>query len=314
MDVRPLIRRRRDPQRRLVFIDTPVFDLDGHAGTGGPVIADDLGPGCVGAFIGRGQRPQLDRLRSGIHFAIEEIRIILADVADEILARTSVPLPRVYSPAQARDALAPAIKAICAGPGLTPDALLGAGLAVSSPVTPVGEVLRNSVLPTWSAVHLGDYFTPILPCPIHAENESNCAALAEMMWGAAQGERDFILYKLDLGIGGSIVRNGQVWRGMHGSAGEFGFISRHPMFGIEVATADGTVGSVVGGLALLARANRPGLTLERLIAGALAGSARFSRPRRNPDTVKGRCAAPVARSTASGGSIWANVNGWTEPV
>ncbi|MER9155030.1 hypothetical protein [Mesorhizobium sp. M0778] len=46
-------------------------------------------------------------------------------------------------------------------------------------------------------------FGPTLEQPIFAENESNCSAIAELMWGAAVGH-DFVLFKVDLGVGGPL--------------------------------------------------------------------------------------------------------------
>jgi predicted NBD/HSP70 family sugar kinase len=49
-----------------------------------------------------------------------------------------------------------------------------------------------------------------------------------MTWGAATGESDFVLCKFDLGVGGAIVRDSTVVRGVSGSAAEFGHIVLDP--------------------------------------------------------------------------------------
>ncbi len=49
-----------------------------------------------------------------------------------------------------------------------------------------------------------------------------------MMWGAAVGYEDFVLFKIGLNVGGAIVNNGRVIRGIAGSAGEFGHMSIDP--------------------------------------------------------------------------------------
>lgn len=56
------------------------------------------------------------------------------------------------------------------------------------------------------------------------ENDSNCAALGEMLAGAAKGCRDFCLITLGTGIGGAIVIDGRLVRGRHFKAGEVGQI------------------------------------------------------------------------------------------
>ncbi len=83
-------------------------------------------------------------------------------------------------------------------------------------------------MPTWAGVDLRAVFEPVLKHPIFADNESNCSAIAEMMWGAAVGYEDFVLFTADIGVGGAIVNRGQVMTGIAGAAGEFGHMSINP--------------------------------------------------------------------------------------
>ena len=102
------------------------------------------------------------------------------------------------------------------------------GISVSGPLRPDGRVIRASILPRWAGVNVRDVFGPVLERPVFAANESNCAAIAEMTWGAAAGEDDFVLFKIDVGLGGAIVRDGTVLTGIAGGAGEFGHVSIDP--------------------------------------------------------------------------------------
>ena len=83
--------------------------------------------------------------------------------------------------------------------------LLGVGIAVSGPVAPDGRIQRASIVPIWAGVNVREVFEPALERPIFADNESNCSAIAEMTWGAAIGVEDFVLFKIDVGVGGAIV-------------------------------------------------------------------------------------------------------------
>lgn len=53
------------------------------------------------------------------------------------------------------------------------------------------------------------------------ENDAKCAALAESWKGNLVGAESGFVVILGTGIGGGIVMNGKVYRGVHGSAGEF---------------------------------------------------------------------------------------------
>lgn len=56
------------------------------------------------------------------------------------------------------------------------------------------------------------------------ENDVNAAALGEMWVGAAREHRNFVCIALGTGIGGAIVINGELVKGVSGGAGEIGHI------------------------------------------------------------------------------------------
>ncbi len=58
--------------------------------------------------------------------------------------------------------------------------------------------------------------------PVVLTNDANAAALGEMMYGAAQGMKDFIMITLGTGVGSGIVANGHLIYGHDGFAGELG--------------------------------------------------------------------------------------------
>jgi glucokinase len=58
--------------------------------------------------------------------------------------------------------------------------------------------------------------------PVILTNDANAAALGEMMYGAAQGMKDFIMITLGTGVGSGIVANGKLIYGHDGFAGELG--------------------------------------------------------------------------------------------
>lgn len=58
--------------------------------------------------------------------------------------------------------------------------------------------------------------------PVALTNDANAAAIGEMMYGAAQGMKDFIMITLGTGVGSGIVANGHLIYGHDGFAGELG--------------------------------------------------------------------------------------------
>jgi len=164
----------------------------------------------------------------GILIGQSEIQVIVADVSHQILSDATAVIEPDYSPARGVEVVRELIDAAYANQWRSPDALLGVGIAVGGPVSPItGEVMRGGI-PNWAGVNLHEMFGPMFDAPIFADNESNCSAIAEMTWGAAQGFEDFVLYTLDLGVGGAIVSGGRVLRGIAGGAGEFGHVVIDP--------------------------------------------------------------------------------------
>lgn len=85
------------------------------------------------------------------------------------------------------------------------------------------------------------------------ENDANAAAIAEKWVGNAQHMENYLCIVLGTGIGGGIVLNGDVYRGAHGMAGEFGWmlIDSLPETDDIEAVSYNRKAAVVGGLCML---------------------------------------------------------------
>ncbi|GAB2026996.1 ROK family protein [Lactovum odontotermitis] len=102
------------------------------------------------------------------------------------------------------------------------------GVAISSP----GAVnKKNGIIEGASAlpyIHDFDIHSKfekeIFGLPVSIENDANCAALAEIEFGAARGLSDVLFVVLGTGVGGAIVVDGKIHHGKHLFGGEFGFM------------------------------------------------------------------------------------------
>jgi glucokinase len=88
---------------------------------------------------------------------------------------------------------------------------------------------RSTVLFTpnlpWRAEPLGASMTERLELPVVVENDANCAAWAEVRYGAARGERNVVVLTIGTGIGGGIIIGGRLLRGQFGITAEIGHMN-----------------------------------------------------------------------------------------
>lgn len=71
---------------------------------------------------------------------------------------------------------------------------------------------------------VGTLMSQQLNVSVRVDNDATAATYAEWKVGAARGVSDAIIVTFGTGIGGGIIAGGQLQRGAHGHAGEFGHI------------------------------------------------------------------------------------------
>jgi glucokinase len=115
------------------------------------------------------------------------------------------------------DALYPLIER-AGGPGR----IKGIGLGVPNGNYYTGTIEYAPNLPWKGIIPLAKLIEDKFGLPVNLTNDANAAAIGEMMYGAAQGMKDFIMITLGTGVGSGIVANGKLIYGHDGFAGELG--------------------------------------------------------------------------------------------
>jgi len=77
-------------------------------------------------------------------------------------------------------------------------------------------------LPGWEVIDLGKEIGSAVSTRVVVDNDANCAALGEAMFGAGKNIPSFVLATLGTGVGGGIIIDGKIFRGETGGAGEIG--------------------------------------------------------------------------------------------
>jgi predicted NBD/HSP70 family sugar kinase len=212
----------------------------------------------------------------GIHLGYDDVRIAIADLAHSFIAEQDVMMGIDYEPDAVLRMLPSALQSLYRQHDLSMAGLAGLGISVSGPVRADGTLQRGGILPKWAGINIRNLFQSVFNKPVVVDNESNCAALAELKWGAARGHSNFVLFKIDVGVGGAIVSNGALVSGIAGGAGEFGHVSINPEGDLCRCGNRGCLevyASFVKPLEQLSRVNRRVMTIADSIALAEQGNA-----------------------------------------
>ena len=88
--------------------------------------------------------------------------------------------------------------------------------------------IRPPIMPGWDAFDAVRHMQDALGCPVGVENDTNIRALGDAAM-LPEDERPIIEVKIGTGIGGGIiVKDGRIFHGFDGSAGEIGHTSYDP--------------------------------------------------------------------------------------
>ena len=145
------------------------------------------------------------------------------DAHGHILAQTNLSTAAYPSFDAYTDALLDAIRQLA-----KPYTLRGVGLGAPAGNRFEATIEAPANVPWTGTLPIGRRLEEALLVPAAIDNDANAAALGEMLYGAAQGLRHFVVITLGTGLGSGIVIDGQLLYGAHGFAGELGHISVVP--------------------------------------------------------------------------------------
>lgn len=136
--------------------------------------------------------------------------------------------------------------------------IAGIGIGATGRIRPDGSLLPNQFLPNWSdqlpAGDLGRHFNVTSAI----ENDADASALGEYLWGAGIGIGRLIYVTVSTGIGGGIVQDGKLYRGVAGCHPEIGHHVIDPQGPACFCGANGCWEQLASGTALAAWARENG--------------------------------------------------------
>lgn len=105
------------------------------------------------------------------------------------------------------------------------ESVVAIGIGVPSVVDREKGIVYNVVnIPHWEEVHLKEILEACFSVPVYVDNDANCFALGERIFGEGKTVDNFVGLTLGTGLGGGIIQNGKLLADANCGSGEFGMI------------------------------------------------------------------------------------------
>ncbi len=177
----------------------------------------------------RGRRPTLLGLNDDLAMIVCDIRPVQATVAvvdlnGRFLSREALPV--LFDPAATVAQIAACMKKMQAR--YPQKSFEGVGVSLPGRVDPESQRLIFAPNLKWPPFDIRSAIERGTGMKVEMDNAANACLLSELWFGRMDGVRNAVLITVSEGIGAGVLANGQMVRGQHGMAGEFGHIPLDP--------------------------------------------------------------------------------------
>ncbi|MBS0388137.1 MAG: ROK family protein [Proteobacteria bacterium] len=149
-----------------------------------------------------------------------KIAVGAIDASGRVLGRADTPTSAGDGFDAAMTRIEEMLRQVSASAGIR---LGGIGIGCTGPVDPLsGTIGEVEFLPGWNGANPVAKLADRFGVDVAMENDADAAALGELQWGAGRGRRHLICVTIGTGIGGGIVLNGALYRGVGGAHPEIG--------------------------------------------------------------------------------------------
>lgn len=159
----------------------------------------------------------------GIDFGRRHLRVVLANLAYDVLAEETISLPLGHEADVGIAAAVDVLDVLLEQTGVSRRDVVGVGAGIPGPIDHrSGSVAQGAILPEWVGFNLLSHLEEVLQLPVYVDNDANLGALSEVTWGPHSGVSNLVFVKIGSGIGAGLILNGQPFYGHVGVTGEIG--------------------------------------------------------------------------------------------
>ncbi|MGL4361798.1 MAG: ROK family protein [Cellulosilyticaceae bacterium] len=158
----------------------------------------------------------------GVDLGGTSVKVGLLDKTYTIIDKVTAPTGKGLSSDEVLKTIATLCEKLIEKNGLTTKDVHSVGIGCPGIASPKDGMIYYSSNLSFKDVNVREGIQKYIPLDVFVENDANCAALGEVINGAAKGEEDVIVVTLGTGVGGGIVLSGKVFGGAFCGAGEVG--------------------------------------------------------------------------------------------
>lgn len=164
----------------------------------------------------------------GIDFGGTYIKGALLDEQGVILAKDQIATLPERGAADILQRIGELAQRLAKMQGLRVQEMAGIGLGIPGFIDDQTGYVVEVVNIGWSMVNVREPLQSLFHVPVVLENDANCAALGEAWIGAGRNSSSALCITLGTGVGGGIVLEQRIWRGVNHMAGEIGHLVMDP--------------------------------------------------------------------------------------
>jgi predicted NBD/HSP70 family sugar kinase len=132
----------------------------------------------------------------------------------------NIPLRDQY--VQAIDLLAQCVEDMFSQSSIPREKIIGVGIGMPGLIDAERGCCIDSWMMNWKNVEISRPLEDRLDIPVFLDNDVNCLAIYEKLFGQGQSYHHFLVVGIGRGVGLGIIINDDLYRGAFGGAGEFG--------------------------------------------------------------------------------------------
>ena len=181
---------------------------------------------------GRGRRAVLLEINGhhdlvvGVDLGASATRVVVADLAGQIVSVQRVPTQRELDPTSLAGWLATIVRKQLEADGVPSAVAVGLPGAVDPATKSVSNAPHLAQIEGTAFVRA---LERELGLAVSIDNDANLALLGERHFGVARSASNAVMFTLGLGLGAGVMIDGRLFRGIHGLVGEFGSLPIGPL-------------------------------------------------------------------------------------